>query len=73
MLFTNLCWDFLRDLKHPLVDGPPKIIFISLIALFGRLYEPSPPATSLSRLILLSAHSSLRNPPYNGHGLGHLR
>lgn len=73
MLFTNLCWDFLRDLKDPLVDGPPKIIFISPIALFGRLYKPSPPATSLSRLILLSAHSSLCNPPYNGHGLGHLR
>ena len=33
MLITCLCCDFLRDLKNPLVDGPPVIVFISPITL----------------------------------------
>jgi len=41
MLFTSLCWDFLRDLKDPPVDGPPVIVFISQIALYGWLYDLS--------------------------------
>ena len=41
MLFTSLCWDFLRYLKDPSVDGPPAIVFISPIALYGRLYNLS--------------------------------
>lgn len=36
-LFTCLCYDFLRDLKDPPVDGPPMIIFISPITLYGKL------------------------------------
>ena len=41
MLFTSLCWDFLRDLKDPPMDGPTTIVFISPIALCGRLYDLS--------------------------------
>ena len=36
-LFTCLCCDFLRDLKDPPIDSPLMIIFISPIALCGRL------------------------------------
>lgn len=35
-LLTCLCCDFLRDLKNPPAVGPPVIILISHIALFGR-------------------------------------
>ena len=36
MLFTYIWYDFLRDLNNPLVNGPPVIIFISPIMLYGR-------------------------------------
>ena len=36
MLFTCFCYDFLRDLNDPSVDGPPMIVFISPITLCGR-------------------------------------
>ena len=37
ILFTYLCCDFLRDLKDSPIDSPLVIIFISPIALCGRL------------------------------------
>ena len=40
-LLTSLCWDFLRDLKDPPVDGPPTIVFLSLISFCGWLYDLS--------------------------------
>ena len=34
-LFTCLLYDFLKDLNDPPVDGPPMIVFISPMALYG--------------------------------------
>ena len=47
-LFTYLLCDFLRDLNDPPLDGPPAMVFISLITVYGRrcvwsssFWEPS--------------------------------
>ena len=61
-LFTYLCCDFLRDLKDPLVDGPPVIVFISLIALCGQLNALSSSLGTASCFSLLSLLDLLGSP-----------
>ena len=53
-LFTCLCYNFLRDLKDPPVDGPPVIIFIFPIALCRWLDMLSSSLGTASGLSLLS-------------------
>ena len=61
-LFTCLCYDFLRDLKDPPVDGPPVIIFISPIALCGRLNVLSLSLGTTSCFSLISLLDLLDSP-----------
>ena len=60
-LFTCLCCDFLRNLKDPPMDSPPVIIFISPIALCGRLNVLSSSLGTAS-CFLLSFHNLLDSP-----------
>ena len=53
-LFICLCYDFLRDLKDPLADTPPVIIFIFPIALCRWLDMLSSSLGTASCLSLLS-------------------
>jgi len=61
-LFTCLCYDFLRDLKDPPVYGLLVIIFISLIALCGRLDVLSSSLGTTSCFSLLSLLELLDSP-----------
>ena len=61
-LFMSLYWDFLRDLKDPLVDGPPVIVFISSIALCRRLYDLSSSIGGFSDFPLRSSLDRLDSP-----------
>ena len=62
MLFTCLCCDFLRDLNEPPVNSPAVIVFISSIALCGRLNVWSSSLGTASRLSLLSPLDLLESP-----------
>lgn len=62
-LFTCLYCDFLRDLKDPPVDGPPVIIVISPITLYGRLNVLSSSLGIASCFSLLS-FLDLLDPPF---------
>ena len=62
MLFTSLCWDFLRDLKNPPMDGPLAIVFISLITFYGWLYDLSSSIGGFSNFSLQSSLDQLDSP-----------
>ena len=62
ILFTNLYWDFLRDLKDPPMDDPPAIVFISPILLYRRLYELSSSMGCFSDFYLWSSLDRLDSP-----------
>ena len=62
ILFTTFCWDFLRDLKDPPVDGHLTIVFISPIVLCGRLYDLSSSIRGFSDFFLRSSLDRLDSP-----------
>ena len=61
-LFISLCWDFLKDLKDPPVNGPPAIVFISPITFCGWLYDLSSSMGGFSDFSLRSSLDRLDSP-----------